>query len=60
MTDHKRQQREAEIRQRLAVRKIYRAVNVLLRKQQGCGKVCHWCAEKCQELQAWLDVGGES
>ena len=45
---------EAEHRKRREV--VYAACNALLRKQMTCTKTCAWCAEKCQELQAWLDV----
>ena len=51
---------EKETEEQAAASARYRAVtdacNALLRKQMTCTKTCAWCAEKCQELQAWLDV----
>jgi hypothetical protein len=40
---------------------VQRAVNALLAQQQTCGKICCSCAEKCSELETWinLDTGGE-
>lgn len=48
---------ESEMTHRLRRELVYAACNALLSKQQVCGKCCCWCSEKCQELQAWLDVG---
>ena len=52
----KSEHRKDIVKQRLATRKVFRACNALLRKQMTCSKTCAWCSEKCQELQAWLDV----
>ncbi len=56
-----RKMRTKTMREQAAARERYEAVNAacnaLLRRQMTCGKCCHWCAEKCEELQAWLDVG---
>lgn len=53
----KDEHRKTLVLQRIATRNVFRACNALLRRQMTCGKCCHWCAEKCEELQAWLDVG---
>ncbi len=55
--DYREAQRRAEEAQNAETARIFSACNALLRRQQTCGKTCHWCAEKCEELQAWLDVG---
>ncbi len=55
--DYREQQRRAEEAQNAETLRIFAACNALLARQQVCGKCCHWCSEKCKELQAWLDVG---
>jgi len=57
MVDEKQRLMRRELAlERLKYRKIRQAVNALLRRQMVCGKLCCNCAEKCKELQAWLDL----
>ena len=54
--DYREQQAAEQRKQAAATKAIIDTCNALLKKQLECGKACHNCLDKCQELQTWLDM----
>jgi hypothetical protein len=56
--DYEAEQQQAADERIAAENRVMAVCNALLRQQQTCGKICATCAEKCEPLQAWIDLKG--